>query len=126
MPKKLHILHVENVLRRDPVDRIIKGQETMRNHLLSRPYDELRACVPRYKGKSIFSGTTNADLMGNLVQPRLTYHGTIERYVASSVRYGFLKSGQNIRKTPEMVAARCGNTYGCGVYSSLNPEFSLS
>ena len=126
IPSSFRILHVESILRKDLADRFVECQQTMRKHLLGRPYDELRACVPRYKGKSTFSGTTKADLVENLVRPRLTFHGTMKRYVASIVRYGFLKPGQNIGKTSEMVAVRCGNTYGRGIYSSPNPAFSLS
>ncbi|KAF7510252.1 hypothetical protein GJ744_006948 [Endocarpon pusillum] len=73
---RFRILHVESISRKDLADRFVECQETLRKHLLGGRYDELRACVPRSKGKGTFSGTTKADLVENMARPRLTFHGT--------------------------------------------------
>lgn len=128
IPKGIRVLHCESVLRKDLADRFLRRQAMMWNHLSGRPHDELRACVPREKGKSLFSGNGKGkdDLVENLVRPRLTFHGTMNQFVGSIVRYGFLKPGQRLGNTEKAVEVRCGNTYGRGIYSSPDVSFSLS
>ncbi|KAI1095887.1 ADP-ribosylation [Rostrohypoxylon terebratum] len=122
IPSNYRILHVEEVLRADLVHRFHKKQEKMRNELSKISYKELRKHVPPN-----LQNIGRKDVwVDHLVKPHLTFHGTARQHVPSIVRYGFLQPGKKKPGTDELHEIRCGSTYGRGIYSSPNPDFSLS
>ncbi|KAI2469375.1 ADP-ribosylation [Annulohypoxylon bovei var. microspora] len=122
IPSNYRILHVEEVLRVDLIRRFHEKQKEMRRKLLKLPYAELRKHVP-----PILKSIGRKDVwVDHLVQPRLTFHGTARQFVPSIVRHGFFQPGKKKPGTDEAHDVRCGSTYGRGIYSSPNPDFSLS
>ncbi|KAI0899682.1 ADP-ribosylation [Annulohypoxylon nitens] len=121
IPSNYRILHVEEVLRADLIHRFHKKQEKMRNELSKMSQRELRKHVPPN-----LQNIGRKDVwVDHLVKPRLTFHGTARQYVPSIVRYGFLQPGKKKPGTDERHEIRCGSTYGRGIYSSPDPDFSL-
>ncbi|KAI0152354.1 hypothetical protein F4776DRAFT_601240 [Hypoxylon sp. NC0597] len=121
IPSNYRILHVEEVIRVDLARKFYVKQGEMKANLMKQPYGALLKCVPpaqQSKRKEV--------LVEHLVTPKVTFHGTARQFVPSIVRYGFLKPGKRNPGTNEVHNIRCGATYGRGVYSSPNPDFSLS
>ncbi|KAI1386343.1 ADP-ribosylation [Hypoxylon trugodes] len=122
IPPYYRILHIEEVVRADLAQKFHEKQKEMRKKLRSQPTDVLRKYVPPYLHQ-----TKRKEVMVDYaVKPRLTFHGTSRQVVPSIVRYGFLKPGGKNPGTNETHTIRCGATYGRGIYSSPNPDFSLS
>lgn len=113
------VLHVESVLRTDLVDRFFRCRAKMRRILRTRNTSELARSTPREIHQ-------HEDMVDFLTKTRVTFHGTTRNVVRSIVRYGFVKPGENIGNTGAKLGVRCGNTYGCGIYSSPDPNFSLA
>jgi hypothetical protein len=113
--KSFRILHVESVLRKDLADLFMERQNKLRR-LLGKPFEELRACVPRQKGRRSFIAKYKDELVKQLACPRLTFRGTRRKYVGSIVRYGFLKPGNRIGSTVESLEVRCGGACARGIY----------
>lgn len=122
IPSNYRILHVEEVLRVDLARKFHDKQQDMRDQLSKQSYSSLHKCAPpnlqQTKRKDV--------LVEYFVKPRVTFHGTTRQIVPSIVRYGFLKPGDSKPGTKEKHDIRCGATYGRGIYSSPNPDFSLS
>ncbi|KAF8876771.1 hypothetical protein CPB84DRAFT_1966496 [Gymnopilus junonius] len=55
----------------------------------------------------------------------IVLHGTLRQNVGSIVRSGFVVPGKSA-VTGEQVSVRCGTTWGQGIYTSPNPNYSLS
>ena len=64
-------------------------------------------------------------MLDYLTAPRLTFHGTLRNLVRSIMKHGFVKPDHQIGSSGEAVQVRCGNSYGRGIYTSPNPNFSL-
>lgn len=124
--KSSRILHVESVLRQDLADWFMERQNKLRRRLLGRPFEELRACVPRQKGRRSFLANDKDELVKQLACPRLTFRGTRRKYVGSVVRYSFLKPGNRIGSTVESLEVRCGGACARGIYSSPSGSFSIT
>ncbi|KAI0171891.1 ADP-ribosylation [Hypoxylon sp. FL1284] len=122
IPSEYRVLHVEEIIRNDLARKFHNKRERMRTELLKQPHGELRAQVPpqlhHKKRKEVF--------VEHLLEPRVTFHGTARQFVPSIVRYGFLQPGKKNPGTGQAHEVRCGATYGRGIYSSPNADFSLS
>ncbi|KAI0004441.1 ADP-ribosylation [Xylariaceae sp. FL0662B] len=118
IPSYYRILHVEEVLR---VDLARYKQEQMKVVLSQQSITALRASIPPKMQHS----RRKEDFVEYLTKPHVTFHGTSRQYVPSIVRHGFLKPGSRDPGTGEAHEIRCGATYGRGIYSSPNPQFSL-
>lgn len=116
------ILHIEEVWRRDLTRAYQHKREMMRLLLLEKPLSSLRRYVPH----GVKYSRRKEDLVDHLLRPRVTFHGTQRQYVPSIVRHGFLKPGAKDPGTGEAHRARCGSTYGAGIYSSPDSDFALS
>ncbi|KAI2607296.1 ADP-ribosylation [Hypoxylon fragiforme] len=121
IPPEYRILHVEEILRKDLVRRFHKKQEAMAEKLEKQSYYSLRKCVP-----PAHHGKRKEAFVEYLTKPHVTFHGTARQFVPSIVRHGFLKPGKPIPGTGEAHQIRCGSTYGQGIYTSPNPDFSLN
>ncbi|KAI0888914.1 ADP-ribosylation [Annulohypoxylon maeteangense] len=122
IPSNYRIIHVEEVLRVDLVHRFHEKQRKMRNELSKIGMNHLRRHVP----PNMQSIGRKDVWLDHLVKPHVTFHGTARQFVPSIVRHGFLQPGKRKPGTNEQHEVRCGSTYGRGIYSSPNPEFSLS
>ena len=121
--EEVRVLHVESIRRGDLTSRFCQYQAALRKRLESRSERELVKCVPYEK----FGYKPAKDqMLDYLITPRLTFHGTLRHLVGSIVQHGFVKPGHQIGSSGEAVQTRCGNTYGRGIYTSPNPNFSLS
>ncbi|KAI0840903.1 hypothetical protein F5Y06DRAFT_262021 [Hypoxylon sp. FL0890] len=121
IPSNYRILHVEEVIRFDLAREFHVKQEEMRAKLTKQPYGALLRGVPPAQ-----QSRRKEVLVEHLVTPKVTFHGTARQFVPSIVRYGFLKPGKRNPGTNEVHNIRCGATYGRGIYSSPDPDFSLS
>ncbi|KAI1409432.1 hypothetical protein F5Y13DRAFT_170412 [Hypoxylon sp. FL1857] len=121
IPSNYRILHVEEVIRVDLARKFQAKQEEMKEKLMKQPHGALLKCVPPSQ-----QSRRKEVLVEHLVTPKVTFHGTARQFVPSIVRYGFLKPGKRNPGTNEVHGIRCGATYGRGIYSSPNPDFSLS
>jgi Poly(ADP-ribose) polymerase catalytic domain len=118
---EFRILHVENVLRRDLVDRFRKRQKQMLDQLLGCTTRQLRECVPK---STIPSNSSLDDLARELCRPRATYHGTSRWNVSSIVRWGFVLPGQKAGNATVSIAY--GSSFGQGIYTSPDPYYALA
>ncbi|KAI0848286.1 hypothetical protein F5Y00DRAFT_270249 [Daldinia vernicosa] len=122
IPSCYRVLHVEEVIRSDLAVRFYKKQTEIRERLSEYSVGTLHGCVPA----SLHHSKRKEVYLDHLVKPTMTFHGTQRQLVPSIVRYGFLKPGQKNPGTNEAHGVRCGSTYGRGIYSSPNADFSLS
>ncbi|KAI0387671.1 ADP-ribosylation [Hypomontagnella monticulosa] len=122
IPPHYRILHVEEVLRVDLARKFHDRQEDMRQKLSKQPHSSLH----KYAPPNIQYTKRKNVLVEHIVKPRVTFHGTMRHVVSSIVRYGFLKPGDRVPGTKEKHEIRSGSLYGRGIYSSPNPDFSLS
>ncbi|OTB19909.1 hypothetical protein K445DRAFT_7925 [Daldinia sp. EC12] len=122
IPSCYRVLHVEEVIRSDLAGRFYKKQMEIKERLSNYSTVTLHSCVPA----SFHHNKRKEVYIDHLVKPKMTFHGTQRQLVPSIVRYGFLKPGQQNPGTNEAHGVRCGSTYGRGIYSSPNADFSLS
>ncbi|KAF5334856.1 hypothetical protein D9758_014299 [Tetrapyrgos nigripes] len=121
------IIHVESIIRTNLSRRFVQFQDMLRSKLMQRSTHELVKFVPpEYRRSRGTSSTQKEDLIEHIVRPKLTFHGTRPDLVPSIVQFGFLKPGTTHPSTGEPLPVRCGSTYGRGIYSSPNPNFSLA
>ncbi|KFY41468.1 hypothetical protein V494_02980 [Pseudogymnoascus sp. VKM F-4513 (FW-928)] len=122
IPSVFRVLHVESILRDNLYSKFLACQQEIREDLTGLPRHELLACIPKdHKTKR----DTIEELVEHLVVPKVTFHGTSNRFVPSIVQNGLLDPGAIHPKTGEELPVRCGSTYGRGIYSSPSAEFSL-
>ncbi|KAI0438878.1 hypothetical protein F4803DRAFT_74080 [Xylaria telfairii] len=120
IPSYYRVLHIEPVLRGNLVTQFDKQRIELGEALSKLPSHQLRPSVP-----SPHKRGNKKDLIEYLLRPRLTFHGTQRDNVPSIIRYGFLCPGTTNPKTKEEHMVRCGSTYGRGIYSSPDADFSL-
>ncbi|KAI8624415.1 ADP-ribosylation [Xylariaceae sp. FL1651] len=121
IPPSYRVLHVEEIIRSDLAAAFARRRNAMRETLSRQPYRALKSFVPAQHNNG-----RKEDLVEHLSRPRLTFHGTQRQFVASIVRHGFLTPGAKHPDTKEAHSVRCGSTYGRGIYSSPDADFSLS
>ncbi|XXG98572.1 hypothetical protein Hte_004897 [Hypoxylon texense] len=120
IPSEYRILHVEEVLRNNLVRRFSSKRQEIEMELRGQSYNALQRWVP-----SQLRGRKEV-LVEHLLKPQVTFHGTARHLVPSIVRYGFLQPGNENPGTGQAHEVRCGATYGRGIYSSPDADFSLS
>lgn len=123
IPPSFRILHVESVLRHNLYSKFLACQNEIRDQLTALPRHALQSLITK---DHITRRDTIEELVENIVAPKLTFHGTSNRFVPSIVQNGFLAPGAINPQTGEPLPVRCGSTYGRGIYSSPSVEFSLS
>jgi hypothetical protein len=121
---EIRILHVENVLRTDLVQRFRKRQKRMLEQLMGCTYRQLRKCVAHDIIPHGSSMDNRDDLARELCRPRAAYHGTNRWNVSSIVRWGLALPGQ--KAGHRVIGVVYGSSFGRGIYSSPNAEYALS
>jgi hypothetical protein len=125
----LSVVHCENVMRPDLRAAFREKQSRLREQLKRVSLSQL------LKGRLDKSqpwrqhGNVEArklELIAELTQPTVTYHGTRKSTIPSIVRNGFIMPGGAIPGSGEAVGVRCGSSYGRGIYSSPEPSFAMS
>jgi len=130
IPECFRVLHIESVVRSDLRRRFEVKRLQMHAKLVTLSVQTLRQCVPKDQRRRNFSShqevVEKEYLADYLTTPKLTFHGTQSHLVPSIVRSGFLLPQDINPMTNEQHAVRCGSTYGRGIYSSPDAQFSLS
>lgn len=116
----IRILHVETVLRSNLRANFYGKRDQLRRKFEEMPIQKLSQCIPRgHHGRM-----RKEDMIEELTRPRVTFHGTDAASVPNIVRCGFLLPGGHDPITGGEHAVRCGSTYGKGIYTSPDPNFS--
>jgi hypothetical protein len=123
IPSQFRVLHVESVIRKDLYRRFLETQDVLRRRFQKLDIGGLAKCVPIDKRRH---HATKDELIDHLLTPKLTFHGTSNRFVPSIVRAGFLNPGDKNQLTGYTHGVRCGSTYGQGIYTSPSASFALS
>jgi hypothetical protein len=119
------LLHCETVLRNDLKSQFMDYQMRLRRKLYKLTVAELRKFVP-FKYRRSGNGTTDKQqLVEYLVQPKITFHGTMRANVPSIVQYGFLKPGDKDPTNRDVIHVANGTCYGKGIYSTPDLEYAL-
>jgi hypothetical protein len=92
------LLHCENVLRNDLKTRFMDYQKQLRRDLYRLGVAKLRKFVPSNHRRFGNGTAAKQQLVDYLVQPKITFHGTMRANVSSIVQYGFLKPGDKFSK----------------------------
>ncbi|KAM0349657.1 hypothetical protein ACHAPU_003486 [Fusarium lateritium] len=126
IPKEWRVIHVESVLRPDFVKRFCSYQQMLRSKL-EQPGERL---VDRLSPHSKLDGRVRSTLssgaiIDDMLTPRVTYHGTELKSVASIVRHGFKMPG-NLVDGKIITSPRSGIAFDRGIYSSQAPFYALS
>lgn len=109
IPSQFRILHVESVLRADLLAKFRIRQSDMTEHLSRLSSTALSKCIPPSNLER--HGRNSIDAMVNyLTTPKMTFHGTSNRFVPSIVRHGFLAPGAKHPETHQPLPVRCGST----------------
>ncbi|GLB45088.1 hypothetical protein LshimejAT787_1901660 [Lyophyllum shimeji] len=109
LPPTTKLLHAELVLRTDLRQQFLQMQRKIQQVAAHGTHDR-RARDAAY------------DRFG---KEEIVFHGTLRQNVGSIVRSGFVVPGGKTA-TGEVVDVRCGSTWGQGIYTSPDPEYSLS
>jgi hypothetical protein len=112
-------------MRTDLRTNFYESQEHLRASLSRQSLDHLSQVVPQELRRSHGKGAKE-EIVECLLKPKLTFHGTRSSAIPSIVRYSFMKPGDKHPKTAEEIDVRCGNTYGKGIYSSPDPNFTMA
>lgn len=128
LPYGMRVLHVEEILRVDLAKRFHAKRGTMRKELEHMSAASLKRFLP--------SGVTTRraeDAIDKILAPRLTFHGTKRANVPHIVCHGFLKPGallpngvKGTEGSGRVHPVQQGSTYGRGIYSSPDANFSLA
>lgn len=127
IPNAFRVIHVESVLRPDLTKAFLSYQSQLEQRMLDESNSSLRKRLPPH---SVFSGhalpaVRRDDLIEEMCRPRITYHGTPLRNVASIVRNGFRMPGSWV-DGKAVASPRTGIVYNRGIYSSQAPHYALS
>lgn len=125
IPKSWRILHMESVLRPDLVKRFWAYKQSLRETIVTATGQLSDKLPPHSKLESrVLSTLSRQDVIDDMLAPRITFHGTQVKSVASIVRHGFKLQGQVVGS--ETVASpRSGMVFERGIYSSQSPSFAL-
>lgn len=113
---------MESVIRNNLYSKFLACQKEIRDELMALPRHAIQACIP--KNQSTWRDTIE-ELVEQVAAPKLTFHGTSNRFLPSIVQNGFLAPGAINPQTGEALPVRCGSTYGRGIYSSPSAQFAL-
>ncbi|TAQ86297.1 hypothetical protein B7494_g5377 [Chlorociboria aeruginascens] len=108
------------ILRDDLYSRFLASQRRVREWLEKLTMSELKKGVPFDRRRA-----SKEAMIGHLIEPKLTFHGTQNFMVPSIVRNGFLLPDDLNPETEKDLEIRCGNINGAGIYSSPIAWFSL-
>ncbi|KAF8070035.1 hypothetical protein FPV67DRAFT_1667930 [Lyophyllum atratum] len=109
LPRTIRLLHAEIVLRTD----------------LRQRYLNMRRKIQELATQGIKDRRAKDVAWDKYGKEEVVFHGTLRQNVGSIVRSGFVVPGEKT-VTGESVSVRCGSTWGQGIYTSPEPEFSLS
>jgi hypothetical protein len=119
------ILHCENILRQDLLNKFRHYQQGLREKLMEETTQHLKDCVPREHQRSRDGFASKEQLVEYLTQVRTTFHGTRREIVPSIVQHGFLKPGDVHPLTKKPLPIFNGSVYGQGIYTSPDPGYAL-
>ncbi|KAF2794274.1 hypothetical protein K505DRAFT_361264 [Melanomma pulvis-pyrius CBS 109.77] len=119
------ILHCENILRQDLLNKFLQFQEGLRERLMDESMQHLKDCVPREFRRSRDGIASKEQLVEYLTQVRTTFHGTRREVVPSIVQHGFLKPGDVHPLTKKALPIFNGSVYGQGIYTSPEASYAL-
>ena len=119
------ILHCENVLRQDLLNKFRHFQQSLREKLMEETTQHLKDCVPREHQRSRDGVASKEQLVEYLTHVRTTFHGTRRETVPSIVQHGFLKPGDVHPLTKKTLPIFNGSVYGQGIYTSPDPSYAL-
>jgi hypothetical protein len=119
------ILHCENILRQDHLNKFRHFQQGLRERLMEETTQHLKDCVPREYRRSRDGVASKEQLVEYLTQVRTTFHGTRREIVPSIVQHGFLKPGDVHPLTKKALPIFNGSVYGQGIYTSPVPSYAL-
>lgn len=125
IPKEWRVIHMESVLRPDFVRRFKIYQDSLRSQL-----DEERSLNQKLPPHSELEGRVRSriprqEIIDDMIKPRITYHGTPLKNVASVIRYGFKMPG-NVVNGKVVASPRSGIAFNRGIYSSQAPSYAIS
>ncbi len=122
---EFRIVHMESVVRPDLLHRFLHYQRSLADELQSSTGRNLHKCVPPGGGSRSGRAVRREDVVADMIQPRVTFHGTPVQSVRSIVRHGFVKPGRVV--DGKVVASpRSGIVFDRGIYSSPSPGYALS
>jgi len=119
------ILHCENILRRDLLDKFRQFQQGLREELMGVSLQRLKECVPREYRRSGDGTASREQLVEYLTKVHTTFHGTRRELVPSIVQHGFLKPGDVHPATKKPLPIYNGSVYGQGIYTSPAADYAL-
>ncbi|CAM1510118.1 Fc.00g004530.m01.CDS01 [Cosmosporella sp. VM-42] len=126
IPSAWRVIHMESVLRPDFVKRFRAYKEELRCSLKDHQ-GKLSDKLPPHsqlEGK-VRAKLSRENIIEDMTTPRVTFHGTPLKSVASIVRYGFRLPGRVV--DGKIVASpRSGVAFNRGIYSSQAPFYALS
>lgn len=127
IPSDMRVLHVEEVIRTKLASRFYEAKDAMYQKL----HKMGRHSLSQYMPPGVVVRRAE-DAVDHVIKPRLTFHGTRRANVPFIVQHGFLLPGtpvpsgsKNKKIAPQIHRVQQGATYGQGIYSSPNAEFSL-
>jgi hypothetical protein len=127
LPAAWRVLYMESVLRGGLVSRFFDRREKLYQDLRKPSRERLVQQFPPIFKNQIFLASRPylADLIENMTQPRLTFHGTPRHNVSSIVSHGFLMPGTKIEKGV-VASPMSGTVFDRGIYSSQESFYALS
>lgn len=128
IPSFFRVLHIESVVRRDLAARWVRYRADLREHLEIFHASNLRNKIPPHSdlGGRVRASLSKEACVEDMVRPRLTFHGTPLRNVASIVKHGFLLPGKLDHEGKIVASPRTDIVYKSGIYSSEEAHYALS
>lgn len=126
IPSSWRVIHMESVLRPDFVRRFWSYKTRLQDELQADPGSLRDRLSPHsaLEGR-VRARLSKADVIEDMLKPRITYHGTPLKNVASIVRYGFRMPGRVV-DGKVIASPRSGIAFNRGIYSSQAPFYALS
>ncbi|KAF8876772.1 hypothetical protein CPB84DRAFT_381179 [Gymnopilus junonius] len=109
LPQSTRLLHAEAVLRTD----------------LRKRYMDMRRKIQIMATHGMKDRRAKDQAWDRYGKEEIVFHGTLRQNVGSIVRSGFVVPGKSTA-TGDKVSVRCGSTWGQGIYTSPDPNYSLS
>ena len=126
IPSSWRVIHMESVLRPDFAKRFWSYGARLRSQLEASSESLSDRLSPHSKLEgTVRARLSRADIIEDMVRPRVTFHGTPLKNVASIVRHGFLMPGR-FAGGEKVASPRSGIAFDRGIYSSQAPSYALS
>jgi hypothetical protein len=131
MSATFRILHIESIVRPDLLKRFLRYKTLLEQSLAdssSNSQKKLRSMLPPHSKlhqTKVPGGMRREDIIADMLQPRVTFHGTPLKSVRSIIRHGFLKPGKVV-DGQRVASPRSGISFDRGVYSSQSAAYALS